>query len=140
VSCSFGSLAVATAVALARGLDPHHDCETGFFSVGQLHLPLVIEKHRSVDPIFTTPSSSTNSRFCAAPLANKITLKIASGAAQNREFEVAADETSGLVVGPAGVAPCAPLLTRRDPNCADAGLLLRAGPSPLRQEAVIRNP
>jgi hypothetical protein len=33
----------------------------------------------------------------------KVTLKVASGAAQDREFEVAADETWGLLVGPAGV-------------------------------------
>ncbi|MGQ0683201.1 hypothetical protein [Bradyrhizobium sp.] len=33
----------------------------------------------------------------------KVALKVASGAAQNREFEVAADETWGLLVGPAGV-------------------------------------
>jgi len=33
----------------------------------------------------------------------KVSLTIASGAAQNREFEVAADETWGLVAGPAGV-------------------------------------
>jgi hypothetical protein len=33
----------------------------------------------------------------------KVTLKVASSAAQNREFEVAADETWGLMVGPAGV-------------------------------------
>jgi hypothetical protein len=33
----------------------------------------------------------------------KVSLKIASGAAQNRELEVAADETWGLVAGPAGV-------------------------------------
>jgi AhpD family alkylhydroperoxidase len=32
----------------------------------------------------------------------KVALKIASGAAQNREFEVAADETWGLLAGPAG--------------------------------------
>jgi hypothetical protein len=33
----------------------------------------------------------------------KVALKIASGATQNREFEVAADETWGLLAGPAGV-------------------------------------
>ena len=33
----------------------------------------------------------------------KVTLKVASSAAQNREFEVAADETWALLVGPAGV-------------------------------------
>jgi hypothetical protein len=33
----------------------------------------------------------------------KVSIKIASGAAQNREFELAADETWGLVAGPAGV-------------------------------------
>jgi hypothetical protein len=38
------------------------------------------------------------------PGKHKVTLKLASGAAQNREFEIAADETWGLMVGPAGVA------------------------------------
>ena len=33
----------------------------------------------------------------------KVTLKVAGSAAQNREFEVGADETWGLLVGPAGV-------------------------------------
>src|SRR3984885_10681388 len=33
----------------------------------------------------------------------KVTLKVASGAVQNRALEVAADETWGLLVGPAGV-------------------------------------
>jgi hypothetical protein len=33
----------------------------------------------------------------------KVSFKIASGAAQNREFELAADETWGLLAGPAGV-------------------------------------
>jgi hypothetical protein len=36
----------------------------------------------------------------------KVTFKVASGAAQSREFEVAADETWGLLVGPNG-APLA---------------------------------
>jgi hypothetical protein len=34
----------------------------------------------------------------------RVTLKVASGAAQNREFEVAAGETWGLLVGQAGIA------------------------------------
>jgi len=33
----------------------------------------------------------------------KVSLKIASGAAQNREIELAADQTWGLLAGPAGV-------------------------------------
>ncbi|WP_338691169.1 hypothetical protein V5279_32310 [Bradyrhizobium sp. 26S5] len=33
----------------------------------------------------------------------KVTLKVASGVAESREFEVAADETWGLLAGPAGV-------------------------------------
>lgn len=33
----------------------------------------------------------------------KVTLKVAGGAAESREFEVAADETWGLLTGPAGV-------------------------------------
>jgi hypothetical protein len=47
---------------------------------------------------------STDSREIDLPPGKyKVTLKVASGAAQNREFEVAADETWGLVVGAAGV-------------------------------------
>jgi hypothetical protein len=38
-----------------------------------------------------------------SPGAHKITLKLANGATANREFEVAADETWGLLVGPADV-------------------------------------
>ena len=34
---------------------------------------------------------------------SKVTLKVASAAAQSREFQFAADETWGLVAGPAGI-------------------------------------
>ena len=37
------------------------------------------------------------------PGKHKVTLKLASGAAQSREFELAADESWGLLAGPAGV-------------------------------------
>jgi hypothetical protein len=37
------------------------------------------------------------------PGKHKVTVKLASGAAQNREFELAADESWGLLAGPAGV-------------------------------------
>jgi hypothetical protein len=33
----------------------------------------------------------------------KVTLQVSNGAAQTREFEVHADETWGLLAGPAGV-------------------------------------
>jgi hypothetical protein len=35
----------------------------------------------------------------------KVTIKVASRAAQNQEVEVGADETWGLLVGPGGVLP-----------------------------------
>jgi hypothetical protein len=47
--------------------------------------------------------SSESCEIDLPPGKYKVSLKIASAAAQNREFEVAADETWGLMVGPAGV-------------------------------------
>ena len=47
--------------------------------------------------------SQDNTEIDLPPGKYKVTLKIASGAAENREFEVTANETWGLLVGPAGV-------------------------------------
>jgi hypothetical protein len=44
-----------------------------------------------------------NQKIDLPPGEYKVVLKVASDAAQNRRFEVAADETWGLLVGPAGV-------------------------------------
>jgi hypothetical protein len=54
----------------------------------------------SADAARTLPDSQ---KIDLPPGKYKVILKVASGAAQNREFEVDADETWGLLVGPAGV-------------------------------------
>ena len=51
----------------------------------------------------TTRKSPDSPEIDLQPGKYKVTLKVANGAAQNREFEVAADETWGLLAGPAGV-------------------------------------
>ena len=55
------------------------------------------------DDTATGRKSPESQEFNLPPGKYKVSLKIASGVAQNQEFEVAADETWGLVVGPAGV-------------------------------------
>jgi hypothetical protein len=51
----------------------------------------------------TVRKSPESQEINLRPGTYKVSLKIATGAVQNREFEVAADETWGLVAGPAGV-------------------------------------
>ena len=51
----------------------------------------------------TGPKSTDGQEINLPPGKYKVSLKLASGAAQNREFELAADETWGLVAGQAGV-------------------------------------
>jgi len=51
----------------------------------------------------TGPKSTDGQEINLPPGKYKVSLKLASGAAQNREFELAADETWGLVAGRAGV-------------------------------------
>jgi hypothetical protein len=51
----------------------------------------------------TVSKSPGNPEIELPPGKYKVTLKLASGAAQTREFEAAADETWGLMVGPDGV-------------------------------------
>jgi hypothetical protein len=58
--------------------------------------------HLTDDPA-TGRKSPDSPEIDLPPGKYKVTLKVASGAAQSREFEVAADETWGLLVGPAGV-------------------------------------
>ena len=52
----------------------------------------------------TGRKSSDSATIDLPPGKNNVTLKVANGAAQNREFEVATGETWGLLAGPAGVA------------------------------------
>jgi hypothetical protein len=51
----------------------------------------------------TTRKSPDSPEIDLQPGKYKVTLKVANGAAQNREFEFAADETWGLLAGPARV-------------------------------------
>lgn len=55
------------------------------------------------DDLATGRKSPDSQEINLPPGKYKVSLKVASGAVQNREFEVAADETWGLVAGPAGV-------------------------------------
>ena len=55
------------------------------------------------DDLATGRKSPDSQEINLPPGKYKVTLKVASGAVQKREFEVAADETWGLVAGPAGV-------------------------------------
>jgi hypothetical protein len=55
------------------------------------------------DDIGTGRKSPDSQEINLPPGKYKITLKLASGAVQNREIELAADETWGLLAGPAGV-------------------------------------
>ncbi|WP_159012641.1 hypothetical protein [Bradyrhizobium sp. S69] len=58
---------------------------------------------RLADAPATGRKSPESQEINLPPGTYKVTLKVASGAVQNREFEVAADETWGLLAGPAGV-------------------------------------
>ena len=53
--------------------------------------------YKMLFPIFPEPEINL------PPGKYNVSLKIASGAVQNREFEIAADETWGLLAGPAGI-------------------------------------
>jgi hypothetical protein len=55
------------------------------------------------DQAGSTRKSADSQEINLPPGKYKVTSKIAGGAAESREFEVAADETWGLLVGPAGV-------------------------------------
>ena len=59
--------------------------------------------HELTDDPETGRKSPDSQEIDLPPGKYKVALKVAGGAAQNREFEVAADETWGLLAGPAGV-------------------------------------
>jgi hypothetical protein len=59
--------------------------------------------HKLIDDPEAGRKSPDSPKIDLPPGKYKVTLKIASGAAQNREFEVAADETWGLLAGPEGI-------------------------------------
>jgi hypothetical protein len=76
--------------------------EEAVITINQQTIELAAGAELKVDT--TTGRQSPESQEISLPPGKyKVSLKIASGAAQNREFEVAADETWGLVAGPAGV-------------------------------------
>jgi hypothetical protein len=60
-------------------------------------------RRKLADDTATGGRSPDSQEINLRPGKYKVSLKVASGAAQNREFELAADETWGLLAGPAGV-------------------------------------
>jgi len=78
--------------------------EEAVITINEQTIELAARAGRTVtDPVDTVRKSSDSPEIDLSPGKYKVTLKLASSAAQNREFEVGADETWGLLVGPAGV-------------------------------------
>jgi hypothetical protein len=76
--------------------------EEAVITINEQTIKLAAHAKLAEDP--ATGRKSPDSREINLPPGKyKVSLKIASGAAQNREFEFAADETWGLLAGPAGV-------------------------------------
>jgi hypothetical protein len=76
--------------------------EEAVITINEQTIKLAARAELTDDPS-TGRKSPESQEINLPPGKYKVSLKIASGAAQNREFEVAADETWGLVAGPAGV-------------------------------------
>jgi hypothetical protein len=76
--------------------------EEAVFTINEQTIKLAARAELTDDPA-TGRKSPESQEINLRPGAYKVSLKIATGAAQNREFEVVADETWGLVAGPAGV-------------------------------------
>ncbi len=76
--------------------------EEAVITINEQTIKLAARAELADDPS-TGRKSRESQEINLPPGKYKVSLKIASGAAQNREFEVAADETWGLVAGPAGV-------------------------------------
>jgi hypothetical protein len=76
--------------------------EEAVITINEQTIKLAARAELTDDPA-TGRKSPESQEINLPPGKYKVSLKIASGAAQNREFEVAADETWGLVAGPAGV-------------------------------------
>jgi hypothetical protein len=64
----------------------------------------VVTINRQTITLAARAKSSKSPQIDLPPGKYKVTLKVASSVAQSREFEVAADETWSLLVGPEGVA------------------------------------
>jgi hypothetical protein len=76
--------------------------EEAVITINEQTVKLAARAKLADDP--ATGRKSPDSREINLPPSKyRVSIKIASGAAQNREFELAADETWGLVAGPAGV-------------------------------------
>ena len=76
--------------------------EEAVITINEQTIKLAARAELTDDPV-TGRKSPDSPEINLPPGRYKVALKIASGAAQNREFEVAADETWGLVAGAAGV-------------------------------------
>jgi hypothetical protein len=88
-------------VRLMLGNDADEDA---VLSINGQAIELAAGAGRDVTTTIETARKSPDNREIDLPPGKyKVTLKVASGAAQTRELEVAADETWALLVGPAGV-------------------------------------
>jgi hypothetical protein len=76
--------------------------EEAVITINEQTIKLAAHAELKDDPI-TGRKSPDSQEINLPPGKYKVSLKIARGAVQNREFELAADETWGLVAGPAGV-------------------------------------
>ena len=78
--------------------------EEAIITINERTITLAARAQRALaDDAETVRKSPDSPEIDLPPGKYKVTLKLASGAAQNREFEVAADETWGLLAGPDGV-------------------------------------
>jgi hypothetical protein len=76
--------------------------EEAFITINEQTIKLAAGLKLMDDPA-TRRKSPDSQEVNLAPGKYKVSIKIASGAVQNREFELAADETWGLVAGQDGV-------------------------------------
>ena len=76
--------------------------EEAVLTINGQTIKLAAELKLMDDPI-TGRESPDSQEVNLPPGKYKVSIKLASGAVQNREFELAADETWGLVAGQAGV-------------------------------------
>jgi hypothetical protein len=78
--------------------------EEAIITINEQTITLAARGQRALaDDAETVRKSPDSPEIDLPPGKYKVILKVASSAAQNREFEVAADETWGLLVGPDGV-------------------------------------
>ena len=77
--------------------------EEAIITINERTIKLAAKADNLTDDTKTASKSPDNVNLDLPPGKYKARVKLAGGAAQSREFELVADETWGLLVGPAGV-------------------------------------